>query len=60
MPPKKIPKSVIRAFMERHRTRFVSIVIEDLDTVRVDPDAPGTPISRWRRGVLCRTGEQTA
>jgi hypothetical protein len=60
MPAKKIPESVIRAFMERHRTRCVSIVIEDLDTVRVDSDAPGSPIPPWRRGVLCRTGEQTA
>jgi hypothetical protein len=31
---KKISKSVIRAFMERHRTRCVSIIIEDLDSIR--------------------------
>jgi hypothetical protein len=30
--PNGIPEPVIRAFMERHRTRCVSIVIEDLDT----------------------------
>jgi len=57
---KKIPKSVIRAFLEQHRTRSVSIVIEDVDSVRVDPYAPRSPIAPWRRGVLKRTGEETA
>jgi hypothetical protein len=49
MAAKKIPKSVIRAFMERHRMRSVSIVIEDVDAVRVDPNAPGSPTPPWRR-----------
>jgi hypothetical protein len=51
MPAKKIPDSVIRAFLERHRTRSVSIVIDDLDSVRVDPAAPGSPTPPWRRDV---------
>jgi hypothetical protein len=49
MAAKKIPKSVIRAFIERHRMRSVSIVIDDVDTVRVDPAAPGSPTPPWRR-----------
>jgi hypothetical protein len=51
MAAKKIPKSVIRAFIKREmaRTRSVSIVIEDVDSVRVDPNAPGSPTPPWRR-----------
>jgi hypothetical protein len=59
MAAKKIPKSVIRAFIERHRTRFVVTVIEDVDSVRVDPAAPGSPTPPWRRASRRKsTGEQ--
>jgi hypothetical protein len=47
--PKRIPRSVIRAFYERHRTRFVPTVITDVDSVRVDPAAPGSPTPPWLR-----------
>ncbi len=51
MAARKIPKSVIRAFIKRelHRTRSVSIVIDDVDSVRVDPNAAGSPTPPWRR-----------
>jgi hypothetical protein len=59
MAAKKIPDSVIRAFIERHRTRFVSTVITDVDTVRVDPAAPGSPTPPWRRALRRKSsGEQ--
>jgi hypothetical protein len=59
MPAKKIPKSVIRAFIERHRMRSFSAVIEDVDSVRVDPAAAGSPTPPWRRDVPRKsTGEQ--
>jgi hypothetical protein len=51
MAARKIPKSVIRACIKRelHRTRSVSIVIDDVDSVRVDPNAAGSPTPPWRR-----------
>jgi len=61
MAAKKIPKSVIRAFIQRelHRARSVSIVIEDVDSVRVDPAAPGSPTPPWRRASRGKSsGEQ--
>jgi len=57
MAAKKIPKSVIRAFIKRHRMRSVSMVIEDVDSVRVDPNAPGSPTPPWRRKS---SGEQSS
>jgi hypothetical protein len=40
--PIEIPLEVIRAFAERPRTQAVKVVIiEDLDSVRVDPAAAG-------------------
>jgi hypothetical protein len=59
MAAKKIPASVIRAFIKRHRISFASTVIEDVDTVRVDPAAPGSPTPPWRRPSRPKsTGEQ--
>jgi hypothetical protein len=59
MATKKIPKSVILAFMKRHRMPYFSKVIEDVDTVRVDPAAPGSPTPPWRRASRGKhTGEQ--
>jgi hypothetical protein len=55
MAAKKIPKSVIRAFIKRHRIRSFSAVIKDVDSVRVDPAAAGSPTPPWRRKS---TGEQ--
>jgi len=60
---KKIPKSVIRAFIKRHRIRSVSKVIKDVDSVRVDPAAAGRaggpPLPPWRRALHRRSaGEQ--
>jgi hypothetical protein len=60
MAAKKIPRSVILAFIKARQRPYFSIVIEDVDSVRVDPAAAGSPVPRWRRGVLRRTGEQTA
>jgi hypothetical protein len=51
MPAKKIPDSVIRAFIERHQMPSVSIVIDDLDSVRVDPAAAGSPTPPSLRDV---------
>lgn len=59
MAAKKIPKSVIRAFIKRHRIPSFSAVITDVDSVRVDPAAAGSPTPPWRRGVSRKTtGEQ--
>jgi hypothetical protein len=44
---KKISNPALRAYYERHQTRSVSIVIEDIDSVRVDPNAPGSPTPPW-------------
>jgi hypothetical protein len=59
---KKISNPALRAYYERHQTQWVSILIEDVDSVRVDPAAPGSPIAPWRRPPWRRdTGaEQTA
>ncbi len=51
MPAKKIPDSVIRAFVERHQMPSVSIVIDDLDSVRVDPAVAGSPTPPSLRDV---------
>jgi len=59
MAAKKIPESVIRAFIERHRIPFVSTVIRDVERVRVDPAAVGSPVPPWRRASRRKsTGEQ--
>jgi hypothetical protein len=60
MPAKKIPNSELVASLKRRVVKPVVVVIDDLDSVRVDPAAAGSLIPSWRRGVLCRTGEQTA
>ena len=58
MDAKKIPKSVIREFIKRHRMRSFSAVIKDVDSVRVDPAAPGSPTPPWRRSApRKKTGE---
>ncbi len=51
MAAKKIPDSVIRAFIKRHRIPSVSTVVEDVGSVRVDPAAAGSPTPPWRRGL---------
>jgi hypothetical protein len=59
MATKKIPDSVIRAFIKRHRIRSFSAVIKDVDSVRVDPAAAGSPTPPWRRLLRHKsTGEQ--
>ena len=59
MATKKIPASVVRAFIKRHVIPSVSTVVEDVDRVRVDPGAPGSPTPPWRRGVPRKhSGEQ--
>jgi hypothetical protein len=45
----KTANPAFRAYLERHQTRSVSIVIEDIDSIRVDPSAPGSPTPPWRR-----------
>lgn len=51
MAAKKIPDSVTRAFIERHQMPSVSIVIDDLDSVRVDPAVAGSPTPPSLRDV---------
>jgi hypothetical protein len=59
MATKKIPDSVIRAFIKRHRIPSFSKVINDVDSVRVDPAAAGSPTPPWRRALNRNsTGEQ--
>jgi hypothetical protein len=58
MAAKKIPTSVVRAFIKHHMIPSVSTVVEDVDRVRVDPAAAGSPTPPWRRGVHRKnTGE---
>jgi hypothetical protein len=59
MAAKKIPNSVVRAFLKRHVIPSVSTVIKDVDRVRVDPAAAGSPTPPWRRGMRRKhAGEQ--
>jgi AMMECR1 domain-containing protein len=60
--PETVRMSMIAALSERRRTPGVVKVkvITDLDSVRVDPYAPSSPIAPGRQGVLVRTGQQTA
>jgi hypothetical protein len=59
MAAKKIPESVIRAFIKRHRIPSVSTVVEDVGSIRVDPAAAGSPTPPWRRSARRKkTGEQ--
>jgi hypothetical protein len=61
MAAKKIPKSVIRAFIKRHRIPSFSAVIMDVDSVRVDPAAAGSPTPPWRRASPGKSsGEQSS
>lgn len=61
MAGKKIPDSVVRAFLKRHAIPSVSTVISDVDRVRVDPAAAGSPAPPWRRRVRRKnTGEQSS
>jgi hypothetical protein len=47
--------------LKRRVLKPVMIVIDDLDSVRVDPAAAGSPIPSWRRDLRRKTtGEQTA
>jgi hypothetical protein len=49
MDAKKIPKSELLAALKRRVIKPVVVVIDDLDSVRVDPNAPGSPTPSWRR-----------
>ena len=51
MATKKIPNSKLLAALKRRVMKPVVIVIDDLDSVRVDPAAAGSPTPSWRRGV---------
>jgi hypothetical protein len=59
MPAKKIPNSELLASLKRRVVKPVVIVIDDLDSVRVDPAAAGSPTPSWRRGVCPETKLKT-
>jgi hypothetical protein len=59
MPAKKIPNSELLASLKRRVVKRVVVVIDDLDSVRVDPAAAGSPTPPWRRDLRRKTtGEQ--
>jgi hypothetical protein len=51
MDAKKIPKSELLAALKRRVIKPVVVVIDDFDSVRVDPNAPGSPTRSWRQGT---------
>ncbi len=51
MAAKKIPQSELLAALKRRVIKPVVVVIDDFDSVRVDPNAPGSPIPSWRQGA---------
>ena len=61
MPTKKIPNSELLAALKRRVIKPVVVVIDDLDSVRVDPNAAGSPIPSWRKGVRAKhAGKQSS
>ena len=51
MTTKKIPNSELLASLKRRVIKPVVVVIDDLDSVRVDPAAASSPTPSWRLGV---------
>jgi hypothetical protein len=55
MPAKKIPDdSKARGGAQRRATRPITTVIEDLDSVRVKPDAATRLMPPWQRAARCK------
>ena len=61
MANKKIPRSELLADLKRRVIKPEVVVIDDLDSVRVDPNAADSPIPSWRQGVRAKhAGKQSS
>jgi hypothetical protein len=58
MAAKKIPQSERLAALKRQVIKPVVVVIDDLDSVRVDPNAPGSPTPSWRQGARAKQADK--
>ena len=61
MAGKKVLKSELLTALKRRVIKPEVVVIDDLDSVRVDPNAAGSPIPSWRQGVRAKhAGKQSS